>query len=64
MKTCGLHVTSIKVEPYINTDVETFSPYKHDIIFLDRLEVRNYLLDSGDMFVLDSSGEVDLDLGN
>ena len=29
LKSCGLHVTAIKVDPYINIDAGTFSPYEH-----------------------------------
>nr|XP_040145103.1 CTP synthase 1 [Ictidomys tridecemlineatus] len=29
LKSCGLHVTSIKIDPYINIDAGTFSPYEH-----------------------------------
>lgn len=26
---CGIDVTSIKIDPYINIDAGTFSPYEH-----------------------------------
>ncbi len=29
LKSCGLHVTAIKNDPYINIDAGTFSPYEH-----------------------------------
>ena len=29
LKGCGLHVTSIKIDPYLNIDAVTFSPYEH-----------------------------------
>lgn len=29
LKSCGIHVTSIKIDPYINIDAGTFSPYEH-----------------------------------
>lgn len=29
LKSCGLTVTSIKIDPYINIDAGTFSPYEH-----------------------------------
>ena len=29
MKACNLKVTSIKIDPYINIDAGTFSPYEH-----------------------------------
>ncbi|EDW41539.1 GM25503 [Drosophila sechellia] len=30
LKSCGLDVTSIKIDPYINIDAGTFSPYEHE----------------------------------
>lgn len=29
LKSCGLHVSAIKIDPYINIDAGTFSPYEH-----------------------------------
>lgn len=29
LKACDLRVTSIKIDPYINIDAGTFSPYEH-----------------------------------
>jgi CTP synthase len=29
LKSCGVRVTSIKIDPYINIDAGTFSPYEH-----------------------------------
>ncbi len=29
LKACGIRVTSIKIDPYINIDAGTFSPYEH-----------------------------------
>lgn len=29
LKHCGIRVTSIKIDPYINIDAGTFSPYEH-----------------------------------
>lgn len=34
MKACGLSVTSIKIDPYINIDAGTFSPYEHGEVFV------------------------------
>jgi CTP synthase len=31
MKACNLRVTSIKIDPYINIDAGTFSPYEHGL---------------------------------
>ncbi len=76
LKSCGLHVTAIKIDPYINIDAGTFSPYEHgmshEAIVLIQYIIKqlcamlhlSYLLCSGEVFVLDDGGEVDLDLGN
>lgn len=29
LKYCGLEVTAIKIDPYLNIDAGTFSPYEH-----------------------------------
>lgn len=29
LNSCGIDVTSIKIDPYINIDAGTFSPYEH-----------------------------------
>lgn len=29
LKECGIPMTSIKIDPYINIDAGTFSPYEH-----------------------------------
>lgn len=29
LRSCGIRVTSIKIDPYINIDAGTFSPYEH-----------------------------------
>lgn len=34
LKSCGLHVTSIKIDPYVNIDAGTFSPYGHGEVFV------------------------------
>ncbi|XP_056879191.1 CTP synthase 1-like [Takifugu flavidus] len=34
LKSCGLHVTAIKIDPYINIDAGTFSPYEHGEVFV------------------------------
>lgn len=74
LKSCGLTVTSIKIDPYINIDAGTFSPYEHGnsafkyfihtfcYTMLSSLSNFEYL--SGEVYVLDDGSEVDLDLGN
>lgn len=32
LKSCGLNVTAIKIDPYINIDAGTFSPYEHGML--------------------------------
>ncbi|KOX75796.1 CTP synthase [Melipona quadrifasciata] len=39
LKHCGIHVTSIKIDPYINIDAGTFSPYEHVYVLDDGGEV-------------------------
>uniref|UniRef100_T1IUB3 CTP synthase n=1 Tax=Strigamia maritima TaxID=126957 RepID=T1IUB3_STRMM len=34
LKACGQHVTSIKIDPYLNVDAGTFSPYEHGEVFV------------------------------
>jgi len=34
LKCCGLSVTSIKIDPYINIDAGTFSPFEHGEVFV------------------------------
>ncbi|CAI0393671.1 unnamed protein product [Linum tenue] len=34
LKACGLRVTSIKIDPYLNTDAGTMSPFEHDEVFV------------------------------
>ncbi|KAJ8909701.1 hypothetical protein NQ315_002741 [Exocentrus adspersus] len=34
LKCCGIEVTSIKIDPYINIDAGTFSPYEHGRLLL------------------------------
>lgn len=34
LKASGLKITSIKIDPYINIDAGTFSPYEHGEVFV------------------------------
>jgi len=34
LKHCGVEVTSIKIDPYINIDAGTFSPYEHGEVYV------------------------------
>ncbi|XP_054279940.1 CTP synthase 1 [Macrosteles quadrilineatus] len=34
LKSCGIQVTSIKIDPYINIDAGTFSPYEHGEVYV------------------------------
>ena len=34
LKSCGINVTSIKIDPYINIDAGTFSPYEHGEVYV------------------------------
>ncbi|CAG00263.1 unnamed protein product [Tetraodon nigroviridis] len=74
LKSCGLHVTAIKIDPYINIDAGTFSPYEHGrsegvdepvcVCVCVCVCVMVASCHAGEVFVLDDGGEVDLDLGN
>lgn len=66
LKSCGIEVTSIKIDPYINIDAGTFSPFEHGkslAIFMEET-LFHHLQFTGEVYVLDDGGEVDLDLGN
>lgn len=52
-------MTNIKIDPYLNIDAGTFSPFEHGETFV--LEDGGYA--SGDEYACDVS-ECDLDLGN
>ena len=34
LKRCGLRVTSIKIDPYLNTDAGTMSPFEHGEVYV------------------------------
>ncbi len=34
LKACGLRVTSIKIDPYLNVDAGTMSPFEHGEVFV------------------------------
>ncbi len=34
LQQCGLHVTSIKIDPYLNKDAGTMSPYEHGEVYV------------------------------
>uniref|UniRef100_A0A182P827 CTP synthase n=1 Tax=Anopheles epiroticus TaxID=199890 RepID=A0A182P827_9DIPT len=34
LNACGINITSIKIDPYINIDAGTFSPYEHGEVFV------------------------------
>ncbi|KAL8667302.1 MAG: hypothetical protein Q9202_000875 [Teloschistes flavicans] len=66
LKTIGLKVTAIKIDPYMNIDAGLMNPLEYctsenwaDEIYNSNNDVRH-----GECFVLDDGGEVDLDLGN
>lgn len=41
---CGIDVTSIKIDPYINIDAGTFSPYEHGTYYVETICVVNCVL--------------------
>ncbi|KAH7938408.1 hypothetical protein HPB49_023183 [Dermacentor silvarum] len=47
LKACGLQVTSIKIDPYINIDAGTFSPYEHEATnFMNLFQVVPHITDA------------------
>jgi CTP synthase len=34
LKQCGLRVTAIKIDPYLNIDAGTMSPFEHGEVFV------------------------------
>lgn len=66
LNSCGIEVTSIKIDPYINIDAGTFSPYEHGLFipFSFLICFFKFVEFLGEVYVLDDGGEVDLDLGN
>ncbi|GLJ06581.1 hypothetical protein SUGI_0042430 [Cryptomeria japonica] len=45
LKACGLRVTSIKIDPYLNTDAGTMSPFEHGEEENKQSEKANMLVD-------------------
>ena len=69
LKTTGLKVTAIKIDPYMNIDAGTMRPTEHGAsISGDRdlyVSIRKLkFAGPGEVYVLNDGGEVDLDLGN
>ncbi|KAL8719960.1 MAG: hypothetical protein Q9225_003108 [Loekoesia sp. 1 TL-2023] len=66
LKSIGLKVTSIKIDPYMNIDAGLMNPLE----YFDSNEAYQQNCNTenddrhGECFVLDDGGEVDLDLGN
>jgi CTP synthase len=75
LQACGLRVTSIKIDPYLNTDAGTMSPFEHGEVFVldDGGEVchivifdvfSNHLRYCSSNLMHCDPFQVDLDLGN
>ena len=63
----GYHVSSIKIDPYLNIDAGTMSPFEHGEVFIldDGGEVNKFTLFIDKYRILsDNISKVDLDLGN
>lgn len=54
LKSCGIEVTSIKIDPYINLDAGTFSPYEHGNLNL--INIISYNLSNHYTFILPCGG--------
>jgi CTP synthase len=61
LKTIGLKVTAIKIDPYMNIDAGTMRPTEHGKRASEPIKPFLWL---GEVYVLNDGGEVDLDLGN
>ena len=69
---CGLRVTAIKIDPYLNCDAGTMSPFEVQLsaLSLDTCPRLHEIISPkthtkhGECYVLDDGGETDLDLGN
>lgn len=44
LKCCGIEVTAIKIDPYINLDAGTFSPYEHGTSFVYNFFLQKVLI--------------------
>lgn len=44
LKGCGLRVTSIKIDPYLNVDAGTMSPFEHGEVCYYSLSMINHFL--------------------
>src|SRR2546422_94862 len=61
----GYRVALQKMDPYINVDAGTMSPYQHGEVFVtDDLAGTMSPYQHGEVFVTDDGGETDLDLGH
>ena len=65
LKTLGLKVTAIKIDPYMNIDAGTMRPTEHgEFACTKGASINNCDTPPGEVYVLNDGGEVDLDLGN
>ncbi|KAI4177166.1 MAG: hypothetical protein LQ343_000648 [Gyalolechia ehrenbergii] len=66
LKSIGLKVTSIKIDPYMNIDAGLMNPLEYFDLGKPYQQISDTENDDrhGECFVLDDGGEVDLDLGN
>lgn len=47
LKSCQIDVTSIKIDPYINIDAGTFSPYEHGNLNISQLKYNRVEIPNG-----------------
>lgn len=64
LKTTGLKVTAIKIDPYMNIDAGTMAPTEHGESLHAAFCSFSNMVAPGEVYVLNDGGEVDLDLGN
>ena len=65
LKMLNIPITAIKIDPYLNVDAGTMSPFEHGECFVLGLNLRFlYLHSANETRNVDDGAETDLDLGN
>ena len=67
LKMLNIPITAIKIDPYLNVDAGTMSPFEHGECFVLGMFLRIYFICvyyHHDFIHIDDGAETDLDLGN
>lgn len=51
LKGCGLRVTSIKIDPYLNVDAGTMSPFEHGEVSFRKTENNVYIFGKSNPYI-------------